>query len=186
MTTDATFEQIEERMGVSFVDLRTMAAEVSGFTYDPGMLHAEQLTQSLGELGISSILEQADIDTIVTRHQREQHQYQGLFDLPFSEKERAISQQLFTTLLPFKHPDKYATDEELTADVAKADKCLVPVIVGRLSSRHILEDGSRYARKRRGNFHYTKWATPAQRREFVYRKTQVLDGLKIPFDLTAE
>lgn len=180
---DHHFQTIEDKVGLPFVDLRTMAAELVGAHYDPKLLHTEQLLLGIGSLGVHS-LSQEELDLIVARHTTEQQKFKGRFDIPFSEKERTVSQRILNTLVPFKHPDKYATDDLLLTELAdKEQKALLPSVVGRLSTREILETGTRYVRKRRGNVHYTKWASSDHRREYHYHANRVLNRLKEPYEI---
>lgn len=181
---DSNLGDIEARIGVSFADLRTMAAEAYGATYNPMLLHAEQLVRGIGSLGVDGTLEQTDIDAIVLYHTHEQTQLKGLVDLPFSECEHKISRSIFDTLAPLKHPDQYATYDSLLAEFSnKTEKALVPTILGRLGTRGALEVGIRYARKKRGNFPYAKWPSSDQRREYVRRPDPVLGALKVPYTI---
>lgn len=183
---DSNLGDIEARIGVSFTDLRNMAAEAYGAAYDPLLLHAEQLVQGIGSLGVDGALEQADIDAIILRHTHEQVPLKGRVDLPFSGCEHKISKSIFDTLAPLKHPDQYATYDTILAEFSdKAEKALVPTILGRLGTRGTLEVGIRYARKKRGNFHYAKWPSSDQRREYVRRPNPVLGALKEPHTIAA-
>lgn len=172
---------IEDRLGVPFSELQTMAAEVSGLTFDPQLLHPEQLALGIGSLGLEEVLADGDIETIISEHTHGLASFKNVFDLPFSTREQEISAQIFETLLPLKHHDQYATDDMALAEFSRTEKDTALAVLGRLGSRRALEVGIRHARKKRGNFHYSKWPTPQERRNYRDNPAVLLGPLKAPF-----